>query len=285
MRIPFAARVNENVHFTNRQGNCQVSRQPENTVFATFTEQKALIYGLECICMSEIDISDVEVTESEWLDCKETDHLLLHLVYIVLPSERKLRLFNCACIRRIWQHLHDDALRACVETCEHFIDGNATSEELEAARARAHELFHGLGDIIEDHGPMAVEDACEANGRFSVFSVANSSADVAAEAADNDGGLGWSLDRDKERAAQCDLIREIIGNPFHPATMHPRWISEKVREIAQGIYDENAFDRLVPLGDALEDAGCDDDHILTHCRQPNGHVRGCWVVDLVLGKV
>jgi hypothetical protein len=117
------------------------------------------------------------------------------------------------------------------------------------------------------------------------FSLAESCADVAAEAADNDGGLAWSVDRDKERAAQCGLIREIFGNPFRPAAMQPHWNSEKVRKIARGIYDENAFDRLGALGNALEKAGCDNDQILAHCWQPNGHVRGCWVVDLILDNV
>jgi len=55
-------------------------------------------------------------------------------------------------------------------------------------------------------------------------------------------------------------------------------------QIAQAIYDERDFDRLPILADALEDAGCDNTDLLNHCRQPGDHVRGCWAVDLVLGK-
>jgi hypothetical protein len=73
-------------------------------------------------------------------------------------------------------------------------------------------------------------------------------------------------------------------NPFRPVTVDPAWQTSNVTALAQPIYDERAFDRLSILADALEDAGCDNADILNHCRQPGEHVRGCWVVDLVLGK-
>lgn len=67
-------------------------------------------------------------------------------------------------------------------------------------------------------------------------------------------------------------------------TPEPRWRSETVLALAAGIYAEGAFDRLPILADALEEAGCDNTDILAHCRGPGPHVRGCWVVDLILGK-
>lgn len=83
----------------------------------------------------------------------------------------------------------------------------------------------------------------------------------------------------------CDLIREIVGNPFHQLTLNPAWRTTDVMLLARGIYDERAFDRMPILADALQDAGCDSDDILTHCRDTSlTHVRGCWVVDLVLNK-
>jgi hypothetical protein len=81
-----------------------------------------------------------------------------------------------------------------------------------------------------------------------------------------------------------DLIRELFGNPFHPVTMSAAWQTSNVTALGQSIYDDRAFDRLPILADALEDAGCDNSAMLNHCRQPGEHVRGCWVVDLVLGK-
>jgi hypothetical protein len=87
-----------------------------------------------------------------------------------------------------------------------------------------------------------------------------------------------------ETGYQAALLREIFGNPFHPVTIDRAWLTANVAGLAQSIYDDRAFDRLPILADALEDAGCDNADILNHCRQPGEHVRGCWVVDLVLGK-
>ncbi|MCE9566332.1 MAG: hypothetical protein K8U57_30275 [Planctomycetes bacterium] len=80
-------------------------------------------------------------------------------------------------------------------------------------------------------------------------------------------------------------MRDIIGNPFRPVTTDPTWLTTDVVALATGIYEDRAFDRMPILADALQDAGCDNDDILNHCRNANQvHVRGCWVVDLVLGK-
>jgi hypothetical protein len=82
----------------------------------------------------------------------------------------------------------------------------------------------------------------------------------------------------------CKIIRDIFGNPFKPVTIDPSWLTSNVVSLAQAIYDERAFDRMPILGDALEDAGCDNKDILNHCRSGEEHVRGCWVVDSILGK-
>jgi hypothetical protein len=83
---------------------------------------------------------------------------------------------------------------------------------------------------------------------------------------------------------QAALVRDIFGNPFRPAAVSPRCLSEPVISLARAIHTDRAFDRLPILADALEEAGCTDAEILNHCRGPGPHVRGCWVVDLVLGK-
>jgi hypothetical protein len=89
-----------------------------------------------------------------------------------------------------------------------------------------------------------------------------------------------------EQAIQCDLLRDIFA-PFAVAAVHPSclaWNGNTIPKIAQGIYEDRAFDRLPILADALEDACCDNADILAHCRSGGEHVRGCWVVDLLLGK-
>jgi hypothetical protein len=78
--------------------------------------------------------------------------------------------------------------------------------------------------------------------------------------------------------------RDIFGNPFRPVAFADSWRSETVVALAAGIYAERAFDRMPILADALEEAGCDHADVLSHCRGPGPHVRGCWVVDGLLGK-
>ncbi len=83
------------------------------------------------------------------------------------------------------------------------------------------------------------------------------------------------------------MLRDIFGNPFRPVALDSSllaWNDGTVRKMALVTYDERAFDRLPLLADALEDAGCSEAEILAHCRGPGPHVRGCWVVDLLLGK-
>ena len=95
------------------------------------------------------------------------------------------------------------------------------------------------------------------------------------------------LDITKERLAQSNLLRDVFGNPFRPVAVEPAWLAwggGTVRQLAQAIYDERAFERLPVLADALEEAGCTNADVLGHCRQPAEHVRGCWVVDLLLGR-
>ena len=88
----------------------------------------------------------------------------------------------------------------------------------------------------------------------------------------------------EESKNQTPLLRDIFGNPFRPVVADPAWLTPTVVAIASAIYEERAFARLPILADALEEAGCTDADLLLHCRTPGEHVRGCWAVDLVLGK-
>jgi hypothetical protein len=88
----------------------------------------------------------------------------------------------------------------------------------------------------------------------------------------------------REGQAQCDLLRDIFGNPFRPAPVDPSWRTPVVVAIARRAYDERDFAALPVLADALEEAGCAGADVLAHCRGGGAHVRGCWVLDLLLGK-
>ena len=81
------------------------------------------------------------------------------------------------------------------------------------------------------------------------------------------------------------LLRDIFGNPFRPVAFDPNWRTDTALSLARVMYESREFGAMPILADALQDAGCEHTDILNHCRDPNGvHVRGCWVVDLVLGK-
>jgi hypothetical protein len=94
-------------------------------------------------------------------------------------------------------------------------------------------------------------------------------------------------DRAIESAAQSDLARDVFGNPFRHESIDQAWLTWSdgaIPKLAQTIYEEKAFQQLPALADALEAAGCRNDQILSHCRHPGPHVRGCWVLDLIMGR-
>src|SRR5262249_16175395 len=97
--------------------------------------------------------------------------------------------------------------------------------------------------------------------------------------------LHWRASIGAENVARVAFLRCIVGPlPFRSLNLDPSWRPSAVFELANEIYWYLAFDALPVLGDALEEAGCTNADILSHCRSPGPHVRGCWVVDLVLGK-
>ena len=129
-----------------------------------------------------------------------------------------------------------------------------------------------LHALVEATAPQGMEPLLRMWNRLRPEYVAKAGQPVA--------GARWYA----ELVAQCDLIRDIFDNPFRPAPFDPAWRSTTVASIAEAIYTDRAFDRMPILADALEDAGCTSREILDHCRSLGEHVRGCWVVDLVLGK-
>jgi hypothetical protein len=117
--------------------------------------------------------------------------------------------------------------------------------------------------------------AAKAAARAVAYATARTAANPAAT---------WEQVRQRESAAQTDRLRDIFGNPFRPVSLDPRCRTPEGVTLARRIYDERAFGDLPILADTLQDAGYRDDEILAHCRGPGPHVRGCWVVDLLLGK-
>lgn len=87
-----------------------------------------------------------------------------------------------------------------------------------------------------------------------------------------------------DKAVECRLIRDIFVSPLRPMPRDQRWLTSTVVSLAHQMYESRDFASMPILADALQDAGCDNEDMLNHCRGPGPHVRGCWVVDLMLGK-
>jgi hypothetical protein len=236
------------------------------------------------------------MTEAEWLACTDPQLMLEFLRGKV--SDRKLRLFGCACCRGIWHLLTDKRSRRAIDVAERFGDGEVSTKGLAKAFLKAHDAFQEAND--DDwclyHGTNIVSGLVRpvvANEQHpDAYDPIRLSQDVidllaceASHAEEEDAdGRGYTEGEDLECKRQSGIIRDVLGNPFNPAALDPSWLTSTVLALAAGIYCEKAFDRMPILADALEDAGCDDEDVLNHCRLPGEHVRGCWVLDLVLGK-
>src|SRR5262245_48078436 len=222
------------------------------------------------------------MTEGEWLKGRYPGELLYFMGRKV--GKRRRRLIACACCRRIWPTLGDERSRRAVEVAELFADGVANEEELAAAHRAANWADLDLNVKIMNYpvrqreGPWRVWKAAVA----AKHAANEYRPDVALEHARDAVYDGSLLDR--EHAAQAVLVRDILGNPFRPVAFDPAWRTPTAVALAQAIVDERAFERMPILADALEEAGCASRDVLKHCRGKGPHARGCWVLDLVLGK-
>jgi hypothetical protein len=211
-------------------------------------------------------------------------------------SDRKLRLFFCACCRRIWSFTLDERSRKAVEVAERFCDGLATEAELLAAWNGAREAAQ-LANSSEARVAWSAAWVAEhaSSLQLPVNSVLSADALVNATLEKQTYRqipmrIASQLSKrmyERETTIEAGLLRDIVGNPFQQVSVNSDWCGcddRTVAKLAQSIYADRAFDRLPMLADALEDAGCDKADILAHCRGPGPHVRGCWVVDLILGK-
>jgi hypothetical protein len=219
------------------------------------------------------------MTEAEWLAC--TDPKLMLEFLRDKASDRKLRLFGCACCRRLWTSLVDDRSRLAVVIAEQFADGFVGKGELQKAHDSA---------LAVAKGPFRVGDSIWSGGKYSfaarMVRITTARRLPLAELV-NSTLSGCGLNQDKQPGVVSHFLRDLFGNPFRPVTIDRTWLmwnAAAVVKLARNIYDDRAFDSLPILADALEEAGCHDDDILNHCRQPGPHVCGCWVVDFLLGK-
>jgi hypothetical protein len=202
------------------------------------------------------------MTEAEWLACADPQKVLDFLRN--KASDRKLRLFACACCRRIWHLLSDLRSRKAVDVMERYADGLADEGVLLRARSVAQAAYD---DSLDKWAHRLAHHATEP-----------AAIDAARKCAFHRGPRKW------HGAVLALLVRDLFGNPFRSVVLNAAWLTPDVLTLAGHIYCDGAFEEMTELADALEEAGCDDAQVLAHCRQPVEHVRGCWVVDLLLGK-
>ncbi|MCI0462225.1 MAG: hypothetical protein L0Z62_35175 [Gemmataceae bacterium] len=221
------------------------------------------------------------MTEADWLACTEPTPML-EFVFTKAgpPSDRKYLLLACACCRRIWHLLTDERFRQAVDFTERYVDGRESEEDSQVLDLRLCTLL--TQQFGNNHSTMTTEGLA---AELAVDLLAQNPA-VAADCATR--RLPWLMEREEKKAEevayQCGLLRDLFGNPFRPASLDPSWLTPKVVALARTIHDDRALNRIPELADALEEAGCTNTDILAHCRGLGGHVRGCWVVDLLLGK-
>ena len=227
------------------------------------------------------------MTEEQWLAGTDPREMLEALRAGGLLSERKARLFAVACCRRIWPLLLDAGpARRAVEVAERYADGRADDGELAGA----------VSDLDAAPGGTALPEVSLGQAvRSALFLDAGSAAHYAAFGACCRDGGGQFMPLlgavDAEQAIQSELLRDLLGNPFRLITLFRTWLTPQVVALAQAAYDERELPagtldpaRLAVLADALEEAGCDQAGLLDHLRGPGPHVRGCWVLDLLLGR-
>jgi hypothetical protein len=224
------------------------------------------------------------MTETEWLTATDPTPLLVFLGS--RGGERKLRLFAAGCCRSVWRLLTDERSQSVVIATERYAEQLATAEELDQACEQAGEVC----------GVANAWDAAQAVGSRYFAGAFESVTDAAAFAACWTGMRVDRLDvafvanavtfasQAGTRRETVSFLHDIFGNPFRPVTADPPWLTSTVVALAAQMYESRDFSAMHILADALQDAGCDNLNILNHARGPGPHVRGCWVVDLILGK-
>jgi hypothetical protein len=219
-------------------------------------------------------------------------------------SERKLRLFAVACCLDVW-----DLIEAMEEAgigygwgavllAEYLADGKATRAEVASAVLDCVGMMDS-GSSPESQllcGLPALADADAARGAEQVSlrtALARNRAATRRAAMSREESQSRPSDASREEGRlagvemlgrQCGFLRDIFGNPLRPATFEPSWRSGTAVALARQMYETRDFLLMGVLSDALQDAGCADEDILNHCRSPVVHVRGCFVVDLVLNR-
>lgn len=200
------------------------------------------------------------MTEAEWLVATDPRRMLSQLTKL---SRRESLLAAVALSRRFWPHPFGSELGKQIELAERYADGSATADE----------VFQEWNLIVETSDRFMGDSTAAMIGVLDLALPPIAPIECVLEFAKRELG-SW----------EASILRCVFGNPFRAVSADPSWLTSTVTALAEGIYQDRAFDRLPILADALQDADCDNSDILTHCRSSGPHVRGCWAVDLLTGR-
>jgi hypothetical protein len=218
------------------------------------------------------------MNEMQWLACSNAEQML---EFMRGKSRiRRYRLFACACARGFWDRLTDDRCRRAIISAEFYADQIVTLRDLRRMGSEALKV---------------VQNGYNTQTRGTPESKAADMAYIAADGRSFNSTIMVLRDLDDSKKQSLTLIvHDLFGNPFRPIALSGEWLawnSAIVVRLAQAAYDERTLPagtldnaRLAVLSDALEEAGCADEQILMHLRSGGEHYRGCWVIDLLLGK-
>ena len=223
------------------------------------------------------------MSEAQWRASKSPLDLYHHRQ--VAKKHRERRLVVCAVARRLLPLLgHDARAVALLDAVERYADageanGPARWKAVLAARRGVRKF---IDEVVSAPGPARRAHALRAAYWVSEASINEAGpafglAVMATEGPSLTPGLTETL-------AQLAICHCVFGNPFRPVSFLPAWRTDTTLALARQMYESRDFSAMPILADALQDAGCDSPDILSHCREPGQHVRGCWAVDLVLGK-
>jgi hypothetical protein len=218
------------------------------------------------------------MTEDQWAEAEED---ALWPVIMRLGAGRH-RLLAVALVRSLIHFANNPATRAALEVAERFADTGKTKAAMKRARDA---LSDARVSLFETHGRTQDRAILGAYATMHVATVACS--ERGAAGAVRETVLAWreaeGIPKSVARRRVYPIFREVAG-PDTPVAFSPSWRTDTALSLARQMYDSRDFSAMPILADALQDAGCDSEDILSHCRGDGPHVRGCWVVDLVLGK-
>jgi len=218
------------------------------------------------------------MNSDEWINCIEPHSMLVECN--ARRNKRKVRHYFVACCLKARKRLPSSMALELISECGLYADGVLSAKRLKEIRVKYENELDFFNKRTSNRITASLGD------RYTTALLCKRLFTNDPPAYNFSTEIAWLFPEPQRKSVfkwQSNVVREIFPNPFQSVPVFRK--GRDVIAIAEGIYSSSQFDTMPILADALEDAGCNNEHILTHCRNPHAvHVRGCWVVDLVLGK-